>query len=91
MATQPAGLPRTEGWFRACSIGASQPAGTASSLAVAPGGARGTEGHSVLLAGNCSEYSARLAELMYTCTHHALAFLLASSPQVGCAGSSGPG
>lgn len=31
----------------------------------------------------CSEYSARLGELVYVCCHHALVFLLTVSPQVG--------
>ena len=32
--------------------------------------------------GFCSEYSARLAESVYTAAHHALLFLVATSPQV---------
>lgn len=31
----------------------------------------------------CSEYSGQLAERLYSCAHHALVFLAASSPQVG--------
>ncbi|KAG1679511.1 hypothetical protein FOA52_011111 [Chlamydomonas sp. UWO 241] len=85
MAAAPAGLPRTEGWFRACTVGATAPshggpgarARAGATAATEPGGPA-----SALMAGHCSEYSGRLAELMYGCTHHALAFLLASSPQL---------
>ena len=35
-----------------------------------------------LAPGMCSMYSARLAKLVYTCAHHSLFFLLATSPSV---------
>ncbi len=54
--------------------------GPASAVASANGGAAVPNS---LLAGHCSEYSGRMAELMYSCLHHALMFLLSSSPQLG--------
>lgn len=78
MAVQPTGLPRTEGWFRTCSLGAQMAPSAGSSVAAGGGGSTHPS-----LAGHCSEYAGRMAELMYSCLHQALTFLLASSPQLG--------
>lgn len=80
-----AGVPRVEGWFRVCSLGATDPAGPAQQLQQQHAGAPATPSgasSSAAAASTCTEYSARMAESMYTCIHHALLFLLATAPQV---------
>ncbi|KAG2497263.1 hypothetical protein HYH03_004847 [Edaphochlamys debaryana] len=72
-------------------------AGGAGSSAAAPSTPGGASGAAAGLAaggagGYCSEYSAQVAEKLYSCAAHALAFLAATSPQLaeGEASSLGP-
>ncbi len=70
LARLPSGLAGTEGWLGVARRGAGDVPG-------APGTSpRGAAGQ------GASEYSARLAEAMYTATQHAVEFLAATSPQV---------
>ncbi|GLC49412.1 hypothetical protein PLESTB_000216500 [Pleodorina starrii] len=82
---------------------AASPSRAASGLGAAlgtPGGAATPGGGGAAIGGGgggggggvCSEYSAQMAEKLYTCAQHALLFLVASSPQLspGEAASLGP-
>ncbi|GLI65780.1 hypothetical protein VaNZ11_009396, partial [Volvox africanus] len=79
----PIGATRT-----ASGLGMATPGGPSAGATPGASGGGGVGG----MGGVCSEYSAQLAEKLYTCAQHALTFLIASSPQLsqGEAAALGP-
>lgn len=77
------GVMSSEGWFGACSRGAgSRDEAAGTSRAGRSGGPSSSDDFSGDGRIGCSEYVARLAEAVYSCTEQALAFLAATNPQV---------